>query len=131
MLSLRNSFVRLPAGILNDDQFLQYVYWPWTKEVTGAVIYFSSVSSVGDYYKRFIRITAGMKQLKGQFAAARIKECSAALHRRLDYRRIVRLPAPQLGWFLFYRFIRIFVSLTVTLCLRRGTEYEWFRVRQD
>jgi 8-oxo-dGTP pyrophosphatase MutT (NUDIX family)/glycosyltransferase involved in cell wall biosynthesis len=130
MMLRRDNFVYLPA-VLNEDQFLQYIYWPQTKEVKSSVIYFNSVSSISDYCKRFIRIMVGSKQLTKHFTENRIKECSCALFQKLDYCRVLRLPWKLKGPFLFYRFIRYFINLYVKIKIKFIDDYEWFRFRQD
>lgn len=127
----RENFVYLSDNILNEDQFLQYIYWPNTKEVENALIYFNSVSSITDYYKRFIRIMAGSKQLKNEFSKERIKECNKDLYRKIDYKRILRLPLRQKLPFYFYRFIRFFINMVVKIRLSINKNYEWFRIKQD
>jgi 8-oxo-dGTP pyrophosphatase MutT (NUDIX family)/glycosyltransferase involved in cell wall biosynthesis len=126
----RENFIRLPA-VLNEDQFLQYAYWPQTKEVQGSVIYFNSVSSISDYYRRFIRIMVGAKQMSKYFAKERISECSRALFCKLNYQRILRLPWKLKGPFLFYRFIRFFINAYVKIKLHFIDDYEWFRFKQN
>ena len=130
MMLRRENFIRLPA-VLNEDQFLQYVYWPQTKEVRGSVIYFNSVSSISDYYRRFIRIMVGAKQMSKYFAKERISECSRALFCKLNYQRILRLPWKLKGPFLFYRFIRFFINAYVKIKLHFIDDYEWFRFKQN
>jgi len=130
MMLRRENFVYFPA-VLNEDQFLQYMYWPQTKEIKNSVIYFNSVSSVADYYHRFIRIMVGSKQLSRHFAKGRVNECSRILFRKLDYRRILRLPWRLKGPFLFYRFIRFFINVYVKVKLYFINDYEWFRFRQN
>lgn len=130
MMLRRDNFVYFPA-VLNEDQFLQYIYWPQTKEVENSVIYFNSVANISDYYKRFVRIMVGFKQLSKHFAKDRIKECSRALFQRLDYRRILRLPWKLKGPFLFYRFIRFFINSYVKIKIQFLDDYEWFRFKQN
>jgi len=130
MMLRRDNFVYLPA-VLNEDQFLQYVYWPQTKEVENSVIYFNSVASISDYYRRFIRIMVGSKQLSKHFAKDRIEECSRALFQKLDYHRILRLPWKLKVPFLFYRFVRFFINSYVKIKLQFIDDYEWFRFKQN
>ena len=130
MMLRRENFVHLPV-VLNEDQFLQYIYWPQTKEVNNSVIYFNSVASISDYYRRFIRIMVGSKQLLKHFAKDRIEECSCALFQKLDYRKILRLPWKLKGLFLLYRFIRLFINSYVKIKIRFIDNYEWFRFRQN
>lgn len=130
VLLRRDSFVYLPP-VINEDQFLQYIYWPQTKEVENSVIYFNSVASIYDYYRRFVRIMVGSKQLSKHFAKDRIKECSRALFRKIDYCRILRLPWRLKVPFLFYRFVRFFINLYVKVKLQFIDDYEWFRFKQN
>lgn len=127
----RENFVYLPENLLTEDQFLQYIYWPKTKEAQNAIVYFNSVSSVIDYYKRFVRIMAGSKQLKKEFTDERIKECDKDLYRKIDYKRILSLPLKQKLPFLFYRFIRFFINIIVKIQLSTTKNYEWFRIKQN
>lgn len=130
MMLRRDNFVYLPA-VLNEDQFLQYMYWPQTKEVKDSVIYFNSVSSISDYYRRFIRIMVGSRQLSKHHTKNRIDECSRALFQKLDYHRILRLPWKLKGPFLVYRFIRFCINLYVNLKIKFMDDYEWFRFKQN
>lgn len=130
MMLRKGNFVHLPA-VLNEDQFLQYIYWPQTKEVESSVIYFNSVASVSDYYRRFIRIMVGSKQLSKHFTKDRIEECSRALFQKLDYRKILRLPWKLKGPFLFYRFVRFFINSYVKIKIQFIDDYEWFRFKQN
>ena len=130
MMLRRENFVHLPA-VLNEDQFLQYIYWPQTKEVENSIIYFNSVASLSDYYRRFIRIMVGSKQLSKHFSKDRIEECSRALFQKLDYRKILRLPWRLKGPFLFYRFVRFFINSYVKIKIQFIDDYEWFRFKQN
>lgn len=130
MMLRREDFVYLPP-VFNEDQFLQYIYWPRTKEIENSVIYFNSVSSISDYYRRFIRIVVGSKQMSRHFPKERISECSRALFRKLDYQRILVLPWRLKGPFLFYRFIRFFINVYVRIKLYFINDYEWFRFKQN
>lgn len=130
MMLRRENFVHFPA-VFNEDQFLQYIYWPQTKEIENSVICFNSVASVSDYYRRFIRIMVGCKQLSKHFAKDRIEECSRALFQKLDYRKILRLPWKLKGPFLFYRFVRFFINSYVKIRIKFIDDYEWFRFRQN
>lgn len=129
MIFRRENFVQLPA-VLNEDQFLQYIYWPRTKEIQNSVIYFNSVSSIGDYYKRFVRIMMGYKQMSDYFAKERISDCTKSLFRKTDYPKIMGLPWRQKAPYLFYRFLRIFISAYVKMKLSFVNDYEWFRIKQ-
>jgi len=130
MMLRRENFVYLPQ-VLNEDQFLQYIYWPKTKEMKNSIVYFNSVSSISDYYRRFIRIMVGSKQMSKHFAKDRIDECSRALFRKLDYQMILSLPWRLKCPFLFYRFIRFFINAYVKLKLHFIDDYEWFRFKQN
>jgi len=130
MMLRRENLVYLPP-VINEDQFLQYIYWPRTKEVKNSIVYFNSVSSISDYYRRFIRIMVGSKQMSKYIAKERIDECSSALFRKLDYQKIFRLPWRLKGPFLFYRFIRFFINAYVKITLHFIDDYEWFRFKQN
>src|SRR3990167_6967092 len=117
--------------IQHDDKFIQYIYWPKTKEMKNSIVYFNSVSSISDYYRRFIRIMVGSKQMSKHFAKDRIDECSRALFRKLDYQMILSLPWRLKCPFLFYRFIRFFINAYVKLKLHFIDDYEWFRFKQN
>lgn len=131
MMMRRENYVYLSNDIINDDQFLQYIYWPNTKEIQNAVIHFNSVSNISDYYKRFIRIVAGSKQLKKEFAKERIEECDKDLRRKLDYRKILQLPLNQKLSFFIYMFMRFFINLIVKIRLGLNDNYEWKRIKQN
>lgn len=131
MMLRKESFVHIPDNLINDDQFLQYVYWPRTQEIHNAVLYFNSVSSVFDYYKRFIRIASGIKQINKEFINERINECSKELYRKIDYKKIFKLPLSQLIPFLIYRFIRLFVNIIVKIKLKINDNHEWLRIKQN
>jgi glycosyltransferase involved in cell wall biosynthesis/8-oxo-dGTP pyrophosphatase MutT (NUDIX family) len=128
MMLRRESFVCLPSVLVfNEDQFLQYIYWPRTEEVKGSIIYFNSVSSISDYCRRFIRIMVGYKNVARYIDQGRIKLCDSELFRKVDYRRIMKLPWRQKTPFLFYRFIRFFINLYVKTRIRFVKDYVWFR----
>ncbi|MEK7635739.1 MAG: glycosyltransferase [Patescibacteria group bacterium] len=131
MMLQRENFVYMSDDIKNDDQFLQYIYWPNTREIQNAIIFFNSVSSVSDYYKRFIRIMSGSRQLKREFTKERIDNCNKDLYRKIDYKKILQLPLRQQLPFLFYRFIRFFINLIVVIKLSFNNHYEWFRIKQN
>ena len=130
MMMRSESFARMPDYLKNDDQFLQYIYWPQVKEVQEAMLYFNSVSSVTDYYRRFIRIMSGIKQIKNEFSEDRINECDKNLYRKIDYKKIFKLPLLQQVPFLFYRFVRFFIKLIVKIRLSINNDYDWFRIKQ-
>jgi len=117
--------------ILNDDQYIQYFYWPQTREVQDAVLYFNSVSSLSDYYKRFIRITAGAKQLEKEFAKDRIKKCNDDLGRKIDNQKVKKFPLKYKIFFKLYRFLRFFMDKYVKFKLKNNKNYEWERIKQD
>ncbi len=128
MMLRRESFVRLPPVLVfNEDQFLQYIYWPRTEEAKESIIYFNSVSSISDYYRRFIRIMVGYKNVAQYVDQERIKLCESELFRKVDYRKIMKLPRGQKSPFLFYRFIRFFISFYVKTRIRFVKDYVWFR----
>lgn len=129
MMFRRENFVQLPP-ILNEDQFLQYIYWPKTKEIRDSIIFFNSVSNIFDYYKRFIRIMAGSKQMLKYITKERIDECGKLLFRKINYQRIMSLPWKQKAPFLFYRCIRFFINTYVKIKIRFIENYEWFRFKQ-
>jgi len=129
MMFRRENFVQLPP-VLNEDQFLQYIYWPKTKEIRDSIIFFNSVSDIFDYYKRFIRIMVGSKQMLKYIAKERIDECNKSLFRKIDYQKIMSLSWKQKTPFLFYRFIRFFINFYVKIKLRFIKNYEWFRFKQ-
>ena len=124
------SFVYMSKYLINDDQFLQYIYWPYTEEEQEAILYFNSVSSITDYYKRFIRIMSGTRQMKNEFSEERIRECNKRLYRKIDYKKIFSLPFSLQASFLFYRFIRFFINLIVKIRLNINNNYEWYRIKQ-
>lgn len=130
MMMRTKSFTRIPNYLINDDQFLQYIYWPHTEEEQEAILYFNSVSSITDYYKRFVRIMSGTKQIKNEFSEERIMQCNKILYRKIDYKKISKLPLSKQAPFLFYRFIRFFINLIVKIRLSINNNYEWFRIKQ-
>lgn len=130
MMFRKENFVQLPS-VLNEDQFLQYIYWPKTLEVQNSIIYFNSVSSIFNYYKRFIRITVGFKQMSKHFTKQRINKCNKSLFRKINYQKIMNLPWKQKYPFLFYKFIRFFINIYVKNKIRFTENYEWFRIKQN
>ncbi len=134
MMFRRQDFVYLPDNafnVLNEDQFLQFIYWPLTMEVDNAIIYFNSVCTITEYYKRFIRISAGFKQVDSEFSVDRVKKCYSELNKKINYKNVWKSPLRQKLPFLLYRFIRIFVSNLVKIKLRKNKNYEWFRFKQN
>lgn len=131
MMFRRENFVRLPDNIFNEDQFLQFIYWPLTKEVDNSIIYFNSVSSITDYYKRFIRIAFGSKQLENEFSADRVKKCYDDLNKKINFKNVWKSPWKKKLPFFLYRFIRIFVNNLVKIRLKINKNYEWFRIKQS
>lgn len=127
----RESFVHLPDGIFNEDLFIQFIYWPKTKEVISAIIYFNTVSSLSDYFKRFIRITIGVNQLKTQFSVDRVQFCSKRLFKKIDMQKIINLPFREKAAFMLNRFVRFWINKIVVYRLSRNSDYEWFRFKQD
>lgn len=128
----RENYIYLPCDeVFNEDQFIQYMYWPKTAEIQKAVIYFNSVSSITDYYRRFIRIMYGDMRLNKYFTKERIQECRKSLFRKLDYKKIFKLPWKYKAPFLLYRFVRYFVNLIVKIKLSSNESYEWFRIKQN
>ncbi len=131
MMFRRENFVYLPSNIFNEDQFLQFIYWPLTKEIDNAIVYFNSVSSITDYYKRFIRIAAGSKQVDKEFSVDRVKKCYGDLNKKINYENIWKSPWRKKLPFFLYRFIRIFVNNLVKIRLKINKNYEWFRIKQN
>lgn len=127
----RSDFVYMSPSLYNEDQFIQYMYWPNTKEVQDAVIRFHSVTSIVDYYKRFIRIMVGIKQMDDQFSKQRNDKCKKDLFRKIDQDKIKRLPLKQKLPFYFYRFIRYWINISVQYRLKNNKKYEWFRIKQN
>ncbi len=132
MLFRRDNFVRLPENLFNDDQYFQYFYWPHTKEVENAVVYFNSVTGLKDYFNRFKRITLGVRQINKEFSQDRIKKCSRELHRELDFNKINNLTFSQKFRFYSYLIIRFIVKKLVNYNLKmKSKNYEWYRIKQD
>lgn len=127
----REDYVQIPQNIVNEDQYLQYFYWPHTLEATRAVLYFNSVSSISDYFKRFIRITWGNKQLEEQFSRDKITECKNALYRKISYKKVLKLPWKYIFPFILYRVLRYFINLIVKIRFIFKKDYEWFRIKQS
>lgn len=130
MMFRRENFVDLPDGLFNEDQFLQFIYWPLVKEINDAIIHFNSVSSITDYYKRFVRITAGSNQLNDEFSTDRLKKCYGDLNRKISYKNIWRLPLKKKLPFFLYKFIRMFVNNLAKVELKINKNHEWFRIKQ-
>lgn len=128
MMLRRENFIHFPV-MFNEDQFLQYIYWPQTKEIKNSIIYFNSVTSISEYYRRFICAMINFKQLSRHFSKDRIEECSSALFQKLNYRKILCLPWKLKGPFLFYRFIRFFIYSYIKIKIQFINGYEWFRPR--
>ncbi len=131
MMCQREDFVRLPGHIINDDQFFQYIYWPNTKEVAGAVTYFDSVDNCRDYRNRFLRIGQGMRQLDNEFAKERLEKCKSDLFLSVDKDKIKRLDFKTKILFKIYRVIRYFVKIWVDIKLRNGKDHGWYRTRKN
>jgi glycosyltransferase involved in cell wall biosynthesis len=130
MLFRAEDYVYMSPRIINEDQFLQYIYWPYTKEVDNAVVYFHSVASLTDYYKRFVRIKGGSNQLNNEFYTDRVKECHKGLHYKINYKNVWKSPWKLKLPFMIYRFLRFFVNIMVNLRLKLKKDYEWHRIKQ-
>lgn len=130
MMFRRDNYVYLSPKIVNEDQFLQYIYWPQTKEIESAKVYFHSVEGIKDYYKRFIRIMAGGNQLDDEFSKDRIKKCNDDLLQKINFKNIRKSPWKLKAPFYFYRFIRYFVNKLVKIRLKHNHKYEWHRINQ-
>jgi 8-oxo-dGTP pyrophosphatase MutT (NUDIX family)/glycosyltransferase involved in cell wall biosynthesis len=129
MMFRRDNFVLLPP-VLNEDQFIQYIYWPKVKETQTSILYFNSISNIFDYYKRSLRIMVGYKQLSRYFTQQRIKECASSLSRKLNYKKIMTLPWRQKVPFLLYLCIKNIINIYRNIKLRFIKNYEWFRFKQ-
>jgi len=129
MMFRRENFVKFPP-VLNEDQFLQYIYWPKTREVQDSIVYFNSVSSIFDYYRRSLRIMAGSKQLSRYFTKERIKECPQSFASKIDYAKIAGLPLRQGLAFLLYLFIKHILNIFKKIRLFFNSNYKWFRFKQ-
>jgi glycosyltransferase involved in cell wall biosynthesis len=125
----RENFVHFPA-VLNEDQFLHYIYWPKTKEIGNSIIYFNYVSSVYDYYRRAIRLKLGSKQMSKHFTKERLHEYSHAVIRKINYQKILQLPWKLKIPFMFYKFVTFIITLCVKTKLRFIKNYEWYRFKQ-
>ncbi len=123
------NFVYMRDGLINDDQFLQYMYWPHTAAVSGAIASFSAVETVSQYSSRYTRISLGIKQLAEEFPKDRIDKCNKALFRPIDYAKIKGLPFKQRAAFRLYRFVRFFVKASASFKLRhmKHLGYGWER----
>lgn len=130
MMMRKENFVNLPP-VLNEDQFLQYIYWPETQEIKNSILYFNSVSNFSDYYHRFVRIMVGSKQMSQYFTKERVYECYSALSRKINYQKIMSLPWKLKTPFLFYNFIRFFLISYIKIKLNFIKDYEWFRFKQN
>lgn len=127
---LTKNYVYLPESTaFNEDQFLQYLYWPKTAEVEESVLYFHSVNSVYDYYKRFVRILNGDNLLKNYFTKERIDRCETDLFRKVDYLKVLKRPPKESSSFLFYRFIRFFIKKMALNSVKNNKKDEWFRFK--
>ena len=125
-----SDFVFFSNNVINDDQFLQYIYYPFTKEVDESFLYFNSVTSIRDYYYRFIRIKAGTNQLTDEFTGARIAECHKVLNQKINYKNVWNSSWKLMLPFMIYRFIRIFMNKFVNYKLKNNGKYAWRRIDQ-
>lgn len=125
----RENFVHFPA-VLNEDQFLHYIYWPQTKEIIDSIVYFNYVYSVYSCYRRSIRLKFGSKQMSKHFTKERIHEYSHTVIRKINYQKILHMPWKLKGPFLFYKFIMFFINKCVKIKLYFIKDYEWYRYKQ-
>lgn len=124
----RENFVHMSAELINDDQFLQYMYWPATVQVQDAVANITNINSLCGYYKRYSRITNGMRQLLNEFTKGRLDQCNQELFRSIDYKRISKLPLKQKSAFYFYRFVRFLIKCVYKInSVFVGKKYGWSR----
>ncbi|GEM_PF-1147653 len=131
ILLKRADYVYFPWYIANEDQFLQYIFWPKTRKINSSFVYFNSVNSLSDYYRRFIRIMGSSIQLRNEFSKERIRYCSSELHRKIDYKKVLDLPFCQLLPFISYRLVRAIISVYVSIRLSINKKYVWRRVKQN
>ena len=129
MILRRENLVHFPA-VLNEDQFLHYIYWPQTKEVSDSIVYFNYVSSVYDCYRRSIRLKFGSKQMSKHFTKERIHEYSHTVIRKINYRKVLHMPWRLKGPFLFYKLIMFCINTCVKMKLHFIKDYEWYRFKQ-
>lgn len=130
LMMRRDDYIRLPY-VFNEDQFIQYIYFPRTMEITEAVIYFNSVSTLKDYYKRFVRIIYGSIEVSRYIAKNRILECQNQLTSGAD-----EIKLQNLGWseripYTFYIVIRSVVQSIVRINVKFNNKHEWFRYKQN
>ncbi|MCL5782202.1 MAG: glycosyltransferase [Patescibacteria group bacterium] len=130
VLLLRENYVYLSSDIANEDQFLQYVYWPDTKKINDSFLYFNSVNSILDYYRRFIRIMGSSLQMNKEFSKDRIQFCSRELKRRVDIKKVLNFPTNQLMLFSLYKIVRSITHMIVSIRLFINKDYAWRRIKQ-
>jgi len=127
----RENYVYLPSNIANEDQFIQYIYWPNTNKINDSFLYFNSVNSLSDYYRRFIRIIGSSLQMSKEFSKDRIQHCSKELKREVDFKKLLTLPMNQFTLYILYQIVRNITSKIVYLRLFINKNYVWRRIKQN
>ena len=125
-----SDYISLPTEkIFNEDQYLQYAYYPFTLEVKKSIVYFNSVSTLFEYYERFKRILRGDFECRKYFTKKWLMYCDKRLKRKINHKKILSLPLKQFMAFYFYILIRIPLKFMAKNQILEKKDMDWFRFK--
>lgn len=130
MMLRRENFIHFPKLLLHEDQFLHYIFWPLTKEITNSLVYFRYVSSISDYYRRSMRLKLAGKQMHKYVAQIRINEYKNTVVRKINYQKVFKMSWKLILPFFLFKVISFFIDVCVKLRLNYYIDYKWSRVKQ-
>ncbi len=120
----KKDFIRLPNNLLNEDQFLHAIYYPYIQKITKSAVYFRSVETLTAYFGRFFRIRKGTSQIKALLSKEKLKSVEH-IKREIELRKVFKMPIKKIIYFLIYRLMRILATILYKLYGKK--KQGWFR----
>lgn len=109
----------LPLGLINDDMYLNILFYPRVKIYPGVVCYQGTRTLRGHFF-RVLRLMKGRKQMRKYFNNRQLELYASdrSNQRRLDWQKIFKLSPYFFVCFILYRVIRLFIHLIISFYLK-------------
>ncbi len=127
VLLRRDKMPLIPGDTINEDQYLDYSLYPHIKKVTGPFVFYEGIYSIGKYFQRDIRITAGRKQLQKSLPREITGIADRRISRKISYKKLFELPISSIFIYIIYRIIYRASKVVVGVCLLINKKPQWKR----
>lgn len=118
---------RLPMGIVNEDQYIEYLLHSHIKKAENCFVYYEGVYSLRDYLLRDLRITAGRQQLRKWFSKSEIHKLESRHSKAIDLNKLAKLGIKPIILYCIYRLVYKLSKLYVMTYLLINPNPIWKR----